>query len=44
MFGRTKKEKNHAYKMIAGTVAVLVLFPQTYAWVVSQVNKIGGGQ
>lgn len=45
IFGRTKKEKNHAYKMIAGTVAVLVFFPHTYIWISDKVAGMKkGGQ
>ena len=41
IFGRTKKEKSHAYKMIAGTIAVLVLFPASYIWIQDKVSGMG---
>lgn len=41
IFGRTKKEKNHAYKMIAGTIAVLILFPHSYVWIQDKVEGMG---
>lgn len=41
MFGRTKREKSHAYKMILGTVAVLVFFPSTYVMIKSRVDGLG---
>ena len=44
MFGRTERERKHSYKVILGTVAVLVLFPKTYIMIKSRVDGLGGAK
>ena len=41
MLGRTKREKSHSYKLILGTTALLVFFPQVYVMIKSRVDQLG---
>jgi len=47
MLGRTKKEKQSAYKGMAIAVAILVFMPSTYVWIEDKIRPngpVGGGQ
>lgn len=41
MLGRTKKEKQSAYKGMAIAAGILVFFPASYVWIK---DKLPGGQ
>ena len=41
MFGRTKREQKHSYKLILGTVLVLVMFPSSYVMIKSRIDQLG---